>query len=369
MAVQAQNLSYRAFFEHETSRMLFEGALPVDIERIFAQVEEEGAWIKSWKTLGASEEQKAKEAKKGGFQKTAYTRYIYAANCYRLAQYHLLQDIPEKQELLSLSMELYEKAIDLSEPKILKIQIPFHGIKIKGYLHLPNKSSHSPCVICIPGLGHNKESMHNWCQYGVQRGMAVFCGDGYGYGETRVIQGKRLNIKEFDKYVEVVIDYLSTYSEIEANQIGIIGDCFGGYLAFRAAAMDKRIKGCALVEAILEFGQHQLHNNSVPALIIYHLDENEIRFLEKIGSDFYKPEFENTCPIYIVHAETDKLIPISLAKNLFNFIKGEKYLKIVKGKTCYNNYFINHYNTVLDELSRCVPDVWDWIGMVLKRTF
>ncbi|PIP40279.1 hypothetical protein CO110_07080 [Candidatus Desantisbacteria bacterium CG_4_9_14_3_um_filter_40_11] len=69
MAVQAQNLSYRAFFEHETSRMLFEGALPVDIERIFAQVEEEGAWIKSWKTLGASEEQKAKEAKKAVFKK------------------------------------------------------------------------------------------------------------------------------------------------------------------------------------------------------------------------------------------------------------------------------------------------------------
>ena len=39
------------------------------IERIFAQVEEEGAWIKSWKTLGASEEQKAKEAKKAVFKK------------------------------------------------------------------------------------------------------------------------------------------------------------------------------------------------------------------------------------------------------------------------------------------------------------
>lgn len=363
----SSSFSYDTFLKHETSRMLFEGALNTDIRKVLSKSEFEEDWMKNWENIAISEEQRASIAKENNFLRSAYEMYFRAANYYRLAQYHLHGDSDNKERLLKLSIDNYSKAIEHSTPEIQKISFVFNNIKINGYLHMPNCEGQVPCVICIPGLGHNKESMHKWSRYAIKRGMAVLCVDGPGYGETRILQNVRLKINDFDKYISSAIDFLYSQSYINVSSIGILGDCFGGYLAFRASRFDERIKACAITEAILAFGEYQLFNKPIPSLVMYHLEESELQYLDNIKDDFYKERSNLKNPILIVHAKTDKLIPYSLATELYESLDLEKRLITYDEEHCYENYLINHYNTVLDELFRCIPDVWDWLGSVLKK--
>jgi dienelactone hydrolase len=365
MTTENEGLSYRIFVQNEVPRMLFEGALNVDIERVFSIVELEYDWVREWKRLGEKEENKAQVAEENGFIKTAFYTFVRASNYHRLAQYHLLEDIPRKRELLKKSVLLYHKAISLDERKIIPLEVPFKERKVKGYLHLPkNAKEPTPCVICIPGLGHNKESMHSWCVNGADRGVAVFIGDGPGYGETRVLDNITFTFKEFDLYVKNTIALLSNYTGIDSRKIGILGDCFGGYLAYRAARENHLLKACAIIEGILAFGEYQLKGKPMPQLVTYHVDKNEIGLLEKIYSDFFDKESEMTCPVYLLHAKTDNLIPVEIAKKIYEEVvrkNKNSHIEIVEDEVIYKNYLVNHYNSVLDDLSRYIPIVWDWM--------
>jgi dienelactone hydrolase len=355
------SLSYKTFFEHETSRMIFEGALACDIRKVFSNTETENDWISQWAKLGESEEKKAKLDKQRGFIKTAYSGYLRASNYYRLAQYHLLKDSEDKKRLLKKSIKLYDEVVSLSQGSIKIITITYQGVEIKGYIHLPKRETKVPCIICIPGLGHNKESMHQWCQYGVKRGMAVFIADGPGYGETRVFDNIALDFQGFNQYIQTAIDALSDIEIIDCSKIGVLGDCFGGYLAFRALVEEERIKSCAIVEGILEYGETQIKDKPLPELITYHLEKNELEYFNKMGEVFFESNIDRNVSLYILHSKTDKLIPVSIAKKIYDYLEIEKHLEIVDGEPIYNNYLNNHYNKVLDELFRYLPSVWDWL--------
>jgi len=358
-------LSYRAMFQNESSRMLFEGALNTDIIRVLEQSECEDDWERLWEMLAKQELEAAVKAKENGYSKTAYENYFRAANYFRLAAYHMLNDTEKKRGLLSTSYRVYDEGIRFSESSILKVCFPFNGTSISGYLHIPKNFSSAHCAICIPGLGHNSVSMHMWCRHATERGIAVLSADGPGYGGTRALFGIRLEIDKFENYVSSAIDFLLTQKEFAVNKIGVFGDCFGGYLAFRAARADDRIRACAITEGILAFGEEQEFKKNIPPLVTYHLADSEHGRMKNIEKDYFSPHLIIGCPIRMIHAKTDKMIPFIIAQRIYDSLPVEKELVCYENDICYNNYLINHYNTVLDELYRCVPDAWDWMIKVL----
>jgi len=270
------SLSYKVFFEHETSRMIFQGAQPSDIKKVFDNTEEEEDWINNWSQLAKKEEIEGDSDRKRSFMNSAYNRYLRASNYYNLAQYHILKDSPTKKKFIKKSIEVYKKAIKLKENKIKEVKIRYKDIEITGYLHLPEGVESAPCVVCIPGLPHTKENMHNWCQCGVESGLAVFIADGPGYGETRVLKDKALNFKDFTEYIQIVVDSLSSLNVIDSDKIGVLGDCFGGYLAFKSLLEEKRIKVCAIIEGILDATEYKIKGDPLPDLIRYYVEENEL---------------------------------------------------------------------------------------------
>ena len=361
---QNESLSYRAFFEHEMSRMIFEGALLVDMTQALNTAGDESDWRATWIKCGEDDVILAEESQRKGKNKTAFECYLRAANSFRLAQYHLLEDIPLKVDLCQRSVTTYRKAITLiSQYNVLPLQIPVNGNKINCYLHYPLDAKSIGTIIAIPGLGHSKESLHHWCRYGVERGLAVLVGDGPGYGETRIVQNMRFSYQEFDRYIDGAIDALRAKSVIDGRRIGILGDCYGGYLAYQAAGRENRIHACAIVEGILTYGQEQIKNHPLPPLITYHLDQSAMNQVEHTEDALINAN--SNFALYLLHAKTDKLIPFSVAERLYKRHKGDKVLRCVEGERCYNNYFNNHYNTVLDHLERYIPFVWDWMAEIL----
>jgi len=233
-------LRYATFVAQETSRILFEGAVPADVTTMLATVEEEDDWTRGWRDLACAEEERARAAQSCELEVTARQIYLRAAYYHRLSHYFLMRDCEHKARSASDASRCYRAGISLPGPRVEVVAVPYGGRHATGYLHLPTGRTCPPCVVCIPGLGHTKESMHNWCVEGVQRGLAVFVGDGPGYGETRVLKGERLGAAAFDEYLDGVVAVLSQDKRLDGERVGILGDCFGGLLALRAVARSRK---------------------------------------------------------------------------------------------------------------------------------
>jgi dienelactone hydrolase len=358
-------LSYSAFIEQETSRILFEGALPGDLTRILSTIEEEADWISQWGVLASSEERAARLAQEEHRLTTARQRYLRAGYYYRLAHYFLMRDCEERRSLVAGANRCCGAGIAFGEPRVEAVTIPYAGRFANGYLHFPTGQARPPCVVCIPGLGHTKESMHSWCTEGARRGLAVFVGDGPGYGDARTLRGERLGASAFDQYLEGVLEFLARDKRLDGHHVGLLGDCFGGLLALRAASRDRRFKACAALEAILDDPAHTARTGPIPPLVLYHLLESDLSLFVESGQVLAEAGPQIRCPVYLIHAETDELVPLSVARAVLGLIRGPTQLDVVPGPNCYANHLRNHYNAVLDHLGRWVPSAFDWLAAEL----
>ena len=104
---------------------------------------------------------------------------------------------------------------------------------------------HKPLVIHLSGLDNIKEvENHYMGSRVIEAGLNFFTFDGPGQGEMR----KNMKmISDYEKAVSAIIDWFEQNNKYNINlkAIGISGWSFGGYLAPRAAAFDKRIS-CAI---------------------------------------------------------------------------------------------------------------------------
>lgn len=92
---------------------------------------------------------------------------------------------------------------------------------------------------------------------GVERGWNVLAFDGPGqYGP---IHRERLPFRpDWEKVVTPVVDFALTLSGVDPKKIALMGVSFGGYLAPRAAAFEKRISALVANDGIYDFGVTQL---------------------------------------------------------------------------------------------------------------
>jgi pimeloyl-ACP methyl ester carboxylesterase len=360
--MNAVAMSYRTFFEHETSRMLFEGALNTDILQVLEASESEDDWFAGWNSCGARDEMQGRSALQRGLAHSAFEYLLRAANSYRLAQYHLLEDSPRKTVQLSKAAALYRQATALSPTSIEPCDVTVSRQTYRGFLHLPADAGTGglPCMLLVPGLGHSKESLHHWAGVGITRHCAVWVGDGPGYGEARVLAGIPLNLHSYQDYLEAALERLAVHPALAGGPVGILGDCLGAYYAFRAAALDRRISACVLVEGIFSYAAEQIRGEPLPPLITYHMDGRDQEKIINLHADYCRLAQEMDRPVFAVHAEDDALIPLMAVEQVLAALSGPSELLRVPGRPAYNNYLWNHYNPVLDQLHRMVPTCFDW---------
>jgi alpha-beta hydrolase superfamily lysophospholipase len=75
-----------------------------------------------------------------------------------------------------------------------------------------------------------------------------------GPGQGRVIRVQKLPFRpNWETVVTPVVDYATHRKEVDAHKIALMGISFGGYLAPRAAAFEKRIKACVANGGVYDF--------------------------------------------------------------------------------------------------------------------
>ena len=76
------------------------------------------------------------------------------------------------------------------DPPARRLEIPFAGGVLPGYLRLPRDVERPPCVIVTGGANSVKEENHAITGYLLARGLATFAFDGPGQGEYFVETGE-----------------------------------------------------------------------------------------------------------------------------------------------------------------------------------
>jgi alpha-beta hydrolase superfamily lysophospholipase len=211
------------------------------------------SWTREWTQTAERVALGAKKSASSGLNVSAADAYLRAANYYRAAEFYLHgdPDDPRIQHLSGQGAHCFREALRLGGVNHRFVDIPYDGATLPGIFH-PASSQPGPVLIAQTGFDGTIEGLFPWAQAATRRGWHCLTFEGPGQG--RVIRKQGLPFRpDWEHVISAVIDYLVTQTDVDAGKIALLGVSFGGYLAPRAAAFEKRIAACIANGGVLDF--------------------------------------------------------------------------------------------------------------------
>jgi len=219
------------------------------------------AWYTEWNATAERVFTEAEAQRAAGHRVSARDGYLRASNYFRTSEFflHGNHEDPRIYSAYKKSIKAYQLGCPLYDTPILPVEIPYENTTLPGYFHRVDESNTKrPLLILHTGFDGAAEEMHTGgARAGVERGWNVLVFDGPGqYGP---IHRQRLPFRpDWEKVVTPVVDFALTLPGVDPAKIALMGVSFGGYLAPRAAAFEKRIKALVANDGIYDFGVTQL---------------------------------------------------------------------------------------------------------------
>jgi 2,6-dihydroxypseudooxynicotine hydrolase len=212
-----------------------------EMSRILAGIKRRADWVVRWMEASERHQALAVSARHRGSLVSAGDAFLRAALCAHWAS--LYGEGAEKTTAHQRSLELYSAGADWYEPPSVRVEIPFEGDVLPGYLRRPAPGDDQPIVVMLGGADTNKEELHHWGTEFCRRGFVVLVVDGPGQGELAARYDRLLmRFGRYHQAVSTVIDWLENEVEDAAREkVGVFGNSLGGYLALDAALRDDRI--------------------------------------------------------------------------------------------------------------------------------
>lgn len=111
-----------------------------------------------------------------------------------------------------------------------------------------------PTIIIGGGYdGGQEELYHQVAKAALERGWNAITYEGPGQAEPLRYQHLGFII-EWEKVVTPVVDYLHTLPEVDTSRVALFGYSFGGLLAARACAFERRLAATALLDGLSTYG-------------------------------------------------------------------------------------------------------------------
>jgi pimeloyl-ACP methyl ester carboxylesterase len=201
-------------------------------------------WYREWTATADRLAAAARTSEERGHTVSAREAYFRAATYYHVSYFPLygFPVDPRLRQAFEAEVSCFERAASLSEPVIEPVEIPFEGASLPGYfLPADETGEPKPTIVHVNGYDSNIQEMY--FAHGpaaVRRGYNCLLFDGPGQGRNLIRDGSALR-PDWETVVKAVIDYLVTRADIDPKQIVLAGWSFGGFLAPRAAAFEKRI--------------------------------------------------------------------------------------------------------------------------------
>ncbi len=280
---------------------------------------------------------KAEAYMKAGRREAARESYYMASLLWGSAQWTLFDNTPENLEYDAAKVACYQGYIAHADHAIERVEIPFDGRSLPGYLHLPVgwTGEPLPCVLVIDGMDGFKELMI--ALYGdkiLGRGLAALAIDGPGQGEccTRGIHVTATNFKDAG---QACLDWLRRRPEVDPNRLLVSGVSFGSYWATQVAMVDEGLLGCAVGLPCHEPGCNTIFNMASPTFKLRFMYmagiEDEAAF-DRYAEGFHLDGAEVKCPWLCIGGEDDELSPIEYTYALAEAVGQPKTLVIYQGE-------------------------------------
>lgn len=223
-------------------RMLYDGVPYFDLQRASERVADLDDWFDFWSEAGERYEGLGEEALAAGARVSAGEWLWQASLSFHYAQFMWFHDPARRERGQRRKVELYNRAAPHLLPAAERIEIPFDGATIPGFLRLPpakRPETGWPCVLLLGGLESTKEESYGFENLCLRRGLATFAFDGPGQGE--VFFEVKLQ-PQFERYTSAVIDRLEQRDELDKSRLGVLGRSLGGFYALRSGAGDERLR-------------------------------------------------------------------------------------------------------------------------------
>lgn len=196
-------------------------------------------WGREWGKIGAEYEAAAVEQEKEGKKKEAGEAFYLAYEYYRVGRYPVPSS-PEKMKCYQGALRTFLRAAPTMEPPLERIEIPFEGKKVVGYLQVPKGVARPPAVMHWGGVDGWKEDRRTNNDVLLKLGLACFTIDMPGTGENPCL-GSDLRA---ERTFSAAMDYLETRGDIDGKRIACMGGSFGGYWAAKLAHTEPtRLRG------------------------------------------------------------------------------------------------------------------------------
>ncbi|MBI2359625.1 MAG: alpha/beta fold hydrolase, partial [Deltaproteobacteria bacterium] len=137
-------------------------------------------------------------------------------------------------------LRCYQKAARYLDPPAERVEIPFEGKKVVGYLQIPRGAARPPVVMHWGGVDGWKEDRRQTSEALHRQGLATFTIDMPGTGENPLLGSDPRAERTFS----AALDYLEKRGDIDGSRAAVMGASFGGYWATKVAYVEwKRLRG------------------------------------------------------------------------------------------------------------------------------
>jgi 2,6-dihydroxypseudooxynicotine hydrolase len=328
----------KAALAHWGARFVANGVALADFEDVTRPLTSYDEWCAAWSKKAAVHEALGREAMAKSKHLTAGEMFQRAAVYYHFASFLFVQDQAQMKTAHMKAVECKQAALPYLRPPGGRVEIPYQGKKLYGILRKPDGVKKPPVVVMAVGLDSTKEEGDAYEQPFHPRGMATLMFDGPGQGEGQYdfpIRG------DYEVPVKAVIDYIESRDDLDKNRVGMWGVSLGGYYAPRAAAFDKRIKGCIALGGPFDWGAAW---DNLPDLTRLAFQvRSHVKDVAEAKKNAHTLSLEGiakniTCPIYIVNGRHDRIVPAVDAERLAREVTGKAELVMVEdGNHIANN--------------------------------
>jgi len=207
-------------FDFQINRVLTYGKHACDEQEVIAAaktINGFSTWFEAWHQLGEKAENEG--------------RFLHAGFYFRLAEFFLTEKDARKNSLYYRCINNFRKII-VQDPSVDEVFVPYGGTEMKVLIGSPVKQKDT--LILFGGYDSFIEEFYLAIQDFMAEGYKVILFEGPGQG---------LSLKKglsFEYQWELPLGAILDYFQL--NEATVIGISWGGYLALRAAAFEKRVK-------------------------------------------------------------------------------------------------------------------------------
>ena len=166
-------------------------------------------------------------------QASAEGRTVNAAFYYRAAEFYTYSDDPDKELLYDHFSELFYSAY--GKDGIERVQIPYGDRTLPAIRVSPHGNTSKGTIVMHGGFDSFIEEFYSWMCHFAAQGYEVVAFEGPGQGGARRKQHLPFD-PAWEKPAGALLDYLGL------DDVTLLGISMGGWLCFRTAALEPRVK-------------------------------------------------------------------------------------------------------------------------------